>query len=200
MPSGAAELPAYDAVVLAGGRARRLGGQHKPGLVVGGRTVLRRVCDAVDGAGRLIVVGPSAGVPQRAITAREDPPGSGPVPALGAGLRHVTAPWLAVLAADLPFLRQADIADLLAAALPGRGAVLIDEQGREQWLAGIWRVAALTSAIAGYTGSSLGGLLAPLRPAPLHVTVVDGTPSPWFDCDTAADVEKARTRGEQSPQ
>ncbi|MGW0901366.1 NTP transferase domain-containing protein, partial [Streptomyces goshikiensis] len=36
----------YDAIVLAGGAARRLGGVDKPALPVGARTLLDRVLDA----------------------------------------------------------------------------------------------------------------------------------------------------------
>ncbi|MET7461892.1 NTP transferase domain-containing protein [Nonomuraea sp. NPDC005501] len=104
----------YDVVVLAGGEARRLGGADKPGLVVGGRTLLERVVAAVPGAGRVVVVGPERELPGVVFT-REDPPGGGPVPALRAGLREVTAPRVVLLAADLPFLTPAHIATLLSA-------------------------------------------------------------------------------------
>lgn len=42
----------YDAVVLAGGSARRLGGADKPGLRVGDSTLIERVAAAVCDAGR----------------------------------------------------------------------------------------------------------------------------------------------------
>ncbi|WP_240497415.1 NTP transferase domain-containing protein, partial [Streptomyces hirsutus] len=41
---------AYDALVLAGGGARRLGGADKPGVRVGGRSLLDRVLAACSGA------------------------------------------------------------------------------------------------------------------------------------------------------
>ncbi|MEU0572553.1 NTP transferase domain-containing protein, partial [Nonomuraea sp. NPDC005983] len=75
----------YDAVVLAGGEARRLGGADKPGLTVGGRTIAERVVSAVPDAARVVVVGPERALPGVVFT-REDPPGGGPVPALRAGL------------------------------------------------------------------------------------------------------------------
>ena len=97
---------------------------------------------------------------------REEPPGAGPVPALRAGLAEAAAPWVAVLAADLPFLDGDQVLSLLAAARDGTsaGAVIADESGAEQWLAGCWRTGRLGAALAGYQGSSLRGLLAPLRP------------------------------------
>ncbi|RJL36059.1 molybdenum cofactor guanylyltransferase [Bailinhaonella thermotolerans] len=107
---------AYDAVVLAGGSARRLGGVDKPGLAVGGRTLLRRVVDAAGDAGRAIVVGPEReGLPGVLFT-RERPPGGGPVPALRAGLDLCEADHVLLLAADLPFLAADHVALLRAAA------------------------------------------------------------------------------------
>ncbi|MGH3376563.1 MAG: NTP transferase domain-containing protein, partial [Actinoallomurus sp.] len=48
----------YDAVVLAGGGARRLNGADKPGLRVGGRSLVAWVAAAVADAERLVLVGP----------------------------------------------------------------------------------------------------------------------------------------------
>jgi molybdopterin-guanine dinucleotide biosynthesis protein A len=122
----------------------------------------------------------------------EQPPGAGPVPALRAGLQLIAAPWLILLAADLPFLRDSHLRALLAAATgqQARGAMLVDDQGRPQWLASCWRTADLTAALAGYQGSSLGGVLGPLRP--VEVTVAPEQAPPWLDCDTPQDVAAAR--------
>ncbi|GAA2452918.1 hypothetical protein GCM10010191_84220 [Actinomadura vinacea] len=171
----------YDAVVLAGGRARRLGGADKPGAAVGGRPLIGWVADAVAGAGRLIVVGPPRPGLPHAVVVREDPPGAGPVPALRAGLAEARAPWTVLLAADLPFLRAPHVAALLDAAGEG-GAVLVDQDGREQWLAGCWPTGALRTALAAYAGGSLRGLLGPLVPVP--VSLAAGERPPWYDCDT----------------
>ncbi|MQY08616.1 molybdenum cofactor guanylyltransferase [Actinomadura macrotermitis] len=187
---------AFDAVVLAGGQARRLGGADKPGAPVAGRALVEWVADAVAAAGRLIVVGPPRAALPHAVAVREDPPGAGPVPALRAGLAEVRAPWLALLAADLPFLRAGHVAALLDAARGADGAVLLDDQGREQWLAGCWRTGALRAALAGYRRSSLFGLLGPLRPVPVRLAA--GERPPWYDCDTPdalADAERLARGG-----
>jgi molybdopterin-guanine dinucleotide biosynthesis protein A len=176
----------YDAVILAGGLARRLGGADKPGAIVHGRALVVWVAEAVADAERIVVVGPERPEVPRAVAVREDPPGSGPIPALRAGLAEVGAPWLALLAADLPYLRASHVALLREAARPG--AVLVDEGGREQWLAGFWRTEVLREALAGYSGSSMFGLLGPLQP--VRVTAAEG--EPWFDCDTPADLRRAR--------
>jgi molybdopterin-guanine dinucleotide biosynthesis protein A len=176
----------YDAVVLAGGGARRLDGADKPGLVVGGRSLVAWVGAAVADAGRLILVGPARPELPAAIVVSEDPPGSGPVPALRAGLSAVRAPSVAVLAADLPFLRASDVDTLRRRADPG--AVLVDSGGRPQWLAGVWRTAELRAALAVYRGSSLRGLMDPLHPVRVRAA---GERPAWYDCDTRSDVEAA---------
>ena len=199
--------PRFDAVILAGGQGTRLGGADKPGLAVGASTLaaISVAAAAAAGAQRVIAVGPprpellplAARLPAGLVVVREDPPGSGPVPALRCGLGHVQQPCVTVLAADLPFLRG----DHLRAMVPviagnrgGRpaGAVLVDDEGRPQWLIGCWRTGSLRSALRGYSGSSLRGLLMPLRPVMTSWDHCDGLPAPWLDCDTPADVSRAR--------
>jgi molybdopterin-guanine dinucleotide biosynthesis protein A len=221
---------AFDAVVLAGGRASRLGGADKPGLVVGARTLLASVVAAADSAGarRIVVVGPARPeLADRAAFVREDPPESGPVPALRRGLAQVSAPTVAVLAADLPFLRARHLRILLGAwpAEPARhgapvsGVIMVDDGGRRQWLAGCWRTAVLKTAMRAYSGNSLHGLLEPLEPALLTPAQLDpaqldpaqldparsrydlarGEPPPWLDCDTADDLTRARRLAQGYP-
>ncbi|RKS73353.1 molybdopterin-guanine dinucleotide biosynthesis protein A [Actinomadura pelletieri DSM 43383] len=178
----------FDAVLLAGGRARRFGAD-KPAAPVGGRTLLEWAASAAAGADRLIVVGPRRDVLPGAVVVREDPPGAGPVPALRTGLAEVRAPWLVLLAADLPFLRPAHVARLLDAAKDRAGSVLVDGDGREQWLAGAWRTTTLRNALAAYPGTSLRGLLGPLDPVP--VKPPGGDRPAWYDCDTPEDLAAA---------
>jgi molybdopterin-guanine dinucleotide biosynthesis protein A len=199
-------VPAFDAVVLAGGRGQRAGGPGKPGLVVAGRPLIAWVVAAAVGAGarRVVLVGPPwrgalAAQPQPPgglVTVREEPPGGGPAAALRRGLAEVTAPGAAVLAADLPFLRPRHLRLLAAAALGGpdgpAGAVFADGGGQPQWLAGWWQTEPLRSALAAYGGASLGGLLGPLRPALVRYDRRAGEPPPWLDCDTPEDLRRAR--------
>src|SRR4051794_41365337 len=79
-------LPPYAAVVLAGGRAARMGGQPKPQLDVGGRPMLAAVLAAVADAAPRVVVGPPQPVPPGVVVGREDPPRGGPLAAVRAGL------------------------------------------------------------------------------------------------------------------
>ncbi|MFJ7968867.1 DUF6457 domain-containing protein [Streptomyces sp. NPDC096324] len=99
--------------MLAGGAARRLGGEDKPGVRVGGRTLLDRVLAACADATRTVVVAGPRPTARPVEWAREDPPGGGPLAALDAGLRHTAAPYVLVLSADLPFLEEKTVRRLL---------------------------------------------------------------------------------------
>ena len=185
--------PSYDAVVLAGGRAARLGGRAKPQLVVGGRTILESVLDAVADAGRRIVVGPPQPVPAGVGLVREEPPGGGPVAALHAGLAEVDAEVVAVLAGDLPFV-TAGLVQELRRNLTGDGVLVVDDTGRDQLLLGVWRTATLRSALPELAAHvPLRRVLAPLAARRLHPSVPPGQPPPWTDCDTPEDLARARS-------
>ena len=188
---------AFDAVVLAGGRGTRLGGTDKPGLIVGGQTLLSAVVSAVTSAGadRIVVVGPERmGAGGRVRYVREDPPGRGPVAALACGLEQVSAPVIVLLAADLPFLRPAHVTRLVTAlaAQQAPGVVLLDDSARPQWLVSGWLAAGLRGATDRHQGGSLGGLLGPLDPVLLPDETAAGEPPAWLDCDTAGDLRRAR--------
>ena len=181
-----------DAIVLAGGPARRLDGADKPALTVGGRSLLRRVLDAVAGAERVVVVGPrpTEELPAHATWRREEPPGSGPVAAIAAGLGPLTAEYLLVLAADLPFVAGA--VPVLCDAVRGHdAAALVDAGGRANYVAAAWRRDALVRAL-GVLGSPAGAAVRALYAGVDLVAVPDDG---WgADCDTWDDVRAARAR------
>lgn len=196
--------------MLAGGGSRRLGGAQKPRLRVGGvgggRVLAAVVASAAYAAGatRLVVVGPP--VPELLTEVadrggreleftREDPPGGGPIPALRAGIECVSEPWVLLLAADLPFLTARHLGELVLGAgesAGARGAVLVDDQGRPQWLSSYWPADVLRAGLARYEGASLRGLLGALPHALVAATIEPGQPPYWLDCDTPADLEAAQ--------
>ncbi|MFE0187126.1 DUF6457 domain-containing protein [Streptomyces sp. NPDC058989] len=200
----------HDAIVLAGGAARRLGGADKPALSVGGRPLLDRVIAACPDAAITVVVGPGRPTARAVVRALEDPPGGGPLAALDAGLRHTTAPTVLVLSADLPFLTAATVRGLLAAATrtaagggpdgavtPPDGAMLQDTTGRDQPLVAAYRAASLRRELARVRAEhgTLAGL--PLRAVLGRLAlarVPDATSTASFDCDTWEDVSAARAR------
>ncbi|GAB3795131.1 hypothetical protein GCM10027605_00570 [Micromonospora zhanjiangensis] len=178
-----------------------MGGADKPAVPVGGRPMRDRVLAAVADATPRVVVGPPTTLPPGVLSTREEPAGGGPVAAVAAGLALVDpgTPVVAVLAADLPLLTT-EAVGTLRQVLAGPvldGACLVDDRGRRQFLCGVWRQAALRSALdrcrAGrggtLTGAAMRGLLADLRVADVPWTA--SGPPPWFDCDTDDDVRRA---------
>ncbi|PKW08887.1 molybdenum cofactor guanylyltransferase [Streptomyces sp. 1222.5] len=187
----------YDAVVLAGGAARRLGGADKPGVRVGGRALLDRVLAACAGARTTIVVAAPRPTARPVRWAREEPFGGGPVAALEAGLRLTTAEFAVVLSADLPFLEQSAVRRLLAALRDtgADGALLTDAEGRDQPLVAAYRTAPLRRELAALAAEHGGLTGLPLRrlTGALHLTRVPD-PLASFDCDTWDDIADARAR------
>ncbi|GAB7041271.1 MULTISPECIES: molybdenum cofactor guanylyltransferase [Catenuloplanes] len=200
-------------VVLAGGRGSRLGGVVKPGLPVGGRTMLSRVLDATAALSPRVVVGPAAlTMPAGVLRTVESPPGGGPVAGAAAGLSALVraAPGtrlVALLAGDLPMLTPAAL-DTLAAALDATadvdGACFVDGDGRRQLLCGVWRMPVLLAALDGLAaergelaGASMRALFARLRVRE-ETWAGSGVP-PWFDCDTEEDLRQAETWAADNP-
>jgi molybdenum cofactor guanylyltransferase len=185
-----AELPPYDGVVLAGGRARRMGGVVKPALEVGGQRLLDVALAALEGAVVRVVVGDVA-VPEGVDRVVEEPPGGGPVAALAAALPRLRSAVCVVLAADLPFVTRRHVEQLVV-AVEGAGAVAVDDDHRDQLLLAAYDVAALRAALpAQVSGASMRGLAL----GPLVRVRLDG--DPWFDCDEPADLAAARLRAQR---
>lgn len=182
-----------DAIVLAGGRASRLGGVDKPRLEVHGTTLLDGVISAAAASGctRIVVAGPR-GDEQDAVArwVREDPPFGGPVAGVAAALPHVVAPVVYVLAGDLA--SPASVLSLLSPwAGAGRAAQLRDPDGRSQPLAAVYRADALRAGLARLPE---GGRDASMRQlvdgqAPVHV---DAPAEVVRDVDTWEDLEAVR--------
>ncbi|TQF66102.1 molybdenum cofactor biosynthesis protein [Rhodococcus spelaei] len=190
----------FDAIVLAGGSASRMGGVDKPSIEVGGRSMLHTALDAVAAADRVVVVGPHRDDLDPTIRqTQESPHGAGPVSALAAGLREVSADLVVTLAADLPFLTPSTIERLLAAlaAEPAADAAFAtDETGRVQFLLGLWRTGALTARLDALEPDGLVNRAMKSLVPKNHVTV---QMSGISDCDTEADVAAARARTAAAP-
>lgn len=160
-----------------------MSGVDKAMLTVGGIPLLHRVLAAV-GVVPVVVVGPRRPVPVEVRWTREEPAGGGPVAGLAAGLAALDLPStaiVAVLAADLAGITPSTLARL---GVEGDGAVLVDEDGREQWLISAWRLGSLRAAIpADPAGRSLRSVLGELGP-----TRVAALPGECVDVDTPADL------------
>lgn len=163
------------AVILAGGRSRRLGGVPKAGLLMDGATLLSRTVDAASavtgcGAGpavtggaadaRIAVVGPTQGM-ETWLTGcahrpglhilQEDPPFAGPAAGIAAGLQALGATQGHVLVLACDMVHAGALAQWLGQAVAGCGpleGVIAVDGGRWQPLAAIYPVAPLNEAIA----------------------------------------------------
>ncbi len=105
------------AAILAGGRARRLGGRDKSRIVVGGRTILERQLDVLQRlVPRIVIVANApeqfadAGVPVLA----DAVPGSGSMGGIYTALADAPGPVL-VLACDMPFVTAPFLARVIEA-------------------------------------------------------------------------------------
>ena len=161
---------AWVAVVLAGGRGRRLGGIDKPALVIGNRSLLDTAIEACSESAQIVVVGPERPTSTAVRWTQESPAGSGPLAALSAGIGRVPADVavVVVLAADLPAVDAATVGRLVAALDASNADVvtLTDEAGRVQPLLAAYRLPALRRAlraIGGAGGLPVGRLLDHLR-------------------------------------
>jgi molybdopterin-guanine dinucleotide biosynthesis protein A len=186
-------LLGYDAIVLAGGRGQRLGGPGKPGIPLAGWPLVDHVLLAVSGAAHRIVVGPPRIGLADPVFCREQPAGSGPAAGIDAGLAQVRQPVVAVLAADLPFIAAALPELRRSVAMDGTdAAVLVDSTGRVNYLASVWRTAALFGAL-----ERLGNPAnAPVRRLydGVDVTLLADFDALGADCDTPADLRVADER------
>lgn len=184
----------YDAIVLAGGAARRLQGADKPQLDVGGVRLLDHVLAAVAGARRTIVVGPRRAVPVPVLWRREDPPGGGPVAAIAAALDAVRADMVVVFAADLPDIAPA-VPALLAALTDdphADTACLTGPDGRVNYLAAAWRTESLRRLLAGFPDPN--GV--PVRSLVAGADLIEVADDRGWgrDCDTWEELADARRR------
>ncbi|MFI6312832.1 NTP transferase domain-containing protein [Nocardia fusca] len=183
---------APDVIVLAGGRASRMGGVDKPGLVVGGRSMLQTALTAVASLGRTVVVGPPR--PELAahiVQTREPEPGSGPVAAVAAGLAALgaePAPRVVVLAADLPFLTDVAIDELVRCSDDFDAVFAADTAGRPQYLIGVWRTEQLAARL-GELDSVINQPMKALVPLRTNIVALPGVD----DCDTPGEIAAART-------
>jgi molybdopterin-guanine dinucleotide biosynthesis protein A len=183
----------YDALVLAGGRSRRMGGGDKTRLPIDGTSLLDRVLLALDDDAGVVVVGDERPTARTVTWTREQPLHAGPAAAVAAGLDLVGAEVTLLLAGDLPLLTPAYVRRLEAATTAAAGAVPVDAEGMPQWLCSAWPTALLRSVDWAAISSMRDGL-GRLPFARLADDVESDATAPWLDCDTPEDLQRARER------
>ena len=186
-------------LILAGGRARRMGGGDKPLLRLGGRTLLERVIERL---------GPQCGA-GLALSANGDParfsgfPGPilpdplpdrpGPLAGILAGLEYAAVQGIArvvSVSGDAPFLPE-DLVTRLLAVAPETGIALAASGERQHFTIALWP-AALREALRDYLECGerrVGAFIA------LHGAVVASWPvapvDPFLNVNTPADLQAA---------
>lgn len=214
MAPAAGQLPAFNAVILAGGRSSRLGGVPKAELRIDGQTLLERTLGTVRQARSVVIAGPAeleAALPPgppHCFFVREEPAFAGPAAAVGAAVTALygsdsagsaervpgaggpAQPWTLVLACDMPDVGGAVQALLAEVARdPTQSVMAKDGSGSLQPLAALYRTGDLRTAVGGQPGSlenlSMFRLLA--RVQWREVAVPEGSTA---DVDTWADAGK----------
>jgi molybdopterin-guanine dinucleotide biosynthesis protein A len=136
-------------IVLAGGRSSRMG-QDKAALVLDGRTLLQRACDALtEVADEIVVVGspgralPEIVTPVPVRRVDDEIEGEGPLFGIAAGLEAARSEVAMVVGCDMPYLVPALLRLLAARALEGARLVVPLHEGRPESLCSAWRTDAL---------------------------------------------------------
>jgi molybdopterin-guanine dinucleotide biosynthesis protein A len=178
----------FDAVVLAGGDARRLDGLDKTAIEVGGRSLLDLALEAVNGAREIVVVGPRRRTSRPVRWTSESPAGGGPLRATIAGLELVRSDVVVVLAVDYPFVTPETVAELIRAARSRDGAALQDEGGSMHYVVGAYQTEALRAAVDARprADASMRSLFVTLDLAAVRADRAA------LDIDTPEDLERAR--------
>ncbi len=148
---------AVTAIVLAGGRSTRMG-RDKASLVLGGRTLLQRVVDAVGViASEVVVVGapgrdlPAVVSPRALLLVADSVEGQGPLAGIIAGLDATERAVAVVVGCDQPFVQPALLAHLAELATMHVAAVPVVD-GRAQPLCSAVRREALPALRTAFEG------------------------------------------------
>lgn len=196
-------------LILAGGRARRMGGGDKPLLQLGGRTLLARVAERLGaqcGAGLALSAN---GDPARfgaflgPILPDTLPDQPGPLAGILAGLEHAAAQGVkevVSVSGDAPFLPE-DLVARLVAVRPEGGIALAASSERRHYTIALWP-AALRDDLRAYLERGerrVGGFIArhPAEAASWPIAPLD----PFLNINTPEDLAAAEAAlaGPESP-
>lgn len=192
--------------VLAGGASSRMG-RDKAALLIGGEPLLRRAVGRLRLAlAEVIVVGSPALaplVPDMRVVADEWP-GRGPLGALATALRATDAPWVLLVACDMPFTQPALIREIARRALttPAVDVVALRGPRAVEPLHAAYSCACLPLALERLAGAdvSLRGLLAAVQVAeisPEEARLLDPDGLSAFNANTPEEWQRAlRMAGE----
>jgi molybdopterin-guanine dinucleotide biosynthesis protein A len=201
--AGGASAGPVVAAVIAGGAATRLGGQAKPALVVGGRSIAERLLERLRAAFPRVLVVANDAAPWEGLGVEVVPDspahrGAGPLAGVHAALTATAGhAGVVCVAGDMPFVAPALLA-LLRAHAPGAAAVVPRVGGRPEPLLARWSPACLPVIAARLAAGQRA----------VH-DVFDAVPTTWLEepalravdpelrsllnVNTPEDLERART-------
>lgn len=192
------------AIILTGGRASRFAGVHKPGVELGGRTVVSRLLAAVravDPDAEVVVAGRPDGLDaEEAETVRivrEQPEFAGPLAGIAAGSAVISSAdptdVSLVIAGDMPMVTATHLVDLVEeCARTGRPITGTDDRGKAQFLCAAWPTELLRTrlkAIGEPTDKAVKLLFGEDEPI-----IIDVNPDVVVDFDTAEELARIRSR------
>ena len=183
--------PEVSVILLTGGSSRRMG-TDKASVKLGNDTLLDFQLAQIPTGVPTIVVGEAVAARPEVVFTREDPPGSGPVAAVSAGLAHTRTSEVVLLAVDAPFA----LPQLLRLHLDPDDTALIpqDLAGKPQYLAGLYRSTALQAALDGLgdpTNTSMRELITHL-PQAKYFALTPENADYFMDLDTPEDLAAAQ--------
>ncbi len=187
----------WSAVILAGGRGSRIGGQDKASVTLGGVPTLDWILRSLPSTVEVVVVAPPREVSRQVTFCLEEPRFGGPVAALAAALLHVTTPLVAVLGGDMP--RGGELAVRLVEELQasgGPGLLPVDVNGRRQPLGMVvpaHRIRRALARLQPIDGRAMHELTAQLDCVERRLEAEE---SAWLqDFDTERDLRELRAAG-----
>jgi molybdopterin-guanine dinucleotide biosynthesis protein A len=184
----------WTAIVLAGGRGRRLGGADKAALSIDGTASLDHVLADLPRSVPVIVTATARATIRPVSFRLEDPPDGGPVAGVAAALTEVATPIVALLATDMPW--AGPLVSRLVAEFDVEDAdalVPVDASGRRQPLCCVVAADALRAAIdrlGSARGQSMTALMAELSVKERRLD--EQSCRLVEDIDTPADLTRAR--------
>ncbi|TQL73779.1 molybdopterin-guanine dinucleotide biosynthesis protein A [Enteractinococcus coprophilus] len=195
------------AVILTGGRSSRMGGRHKPGILIDGRSVIDRTVSTLWAAvpeAEVVIAGTDDGLSpnlrHKVTVVREDPPFSGPLAGVAAALETIpqTEDVVVLLGGDLPFLSATTMRKLVDSAVAGAEVTsCLDATGHLQYLCAAWPqevLRAQSARVEDPAGVPLRALFSGLIPE-----LIECDPDELRDIDTPYDLARAVTTTDGRP-
>ena len=123
-------MPVVSALILAGGKATRLGGIAKHAIVVGGEMIITRQLRVLGPLVDEVIVSGAEIAGYRVV--RDEIADAGPLAGIAAGLAAAKTPWLLVVAGDMPYITGELISAMLARVAPDLDAVGVRTRDRPE--------------------------------------------------------------------